>query len=115
MSQEMTFSSARSSGAAGVSTPLDRATTEQHQVALPLGLPAPAEAVEVPPAGRRAAGGGSGEAADDRSPHLLAARRLSRRIRRLRDDADAQTRTGLAICQHLRLLLAEEQGGAPRH
>jgi DNA-binding transcriptional LysR family regulator len=39
--------------------------------------------------------------------HLRAARRLSRAIRRLPDGSAEQTRTGLAICAHLRALLAE--------
>lgn len=43
------------------------------------------------------------------SPHLIEARRLSRRMRALKDRADAQTVTGRAICQHLRLLLQESE------
>jgi len=43
------------------------------------------------------------------SPHLIEARRLSRRMRALKDRAEAQTVTGRAICQHLRLLLQESE------
>lgn len=43
------------------------------------------------------------------SPHLIEARRLSRRMRALKDRADVQTVTGRAICQHLRLLLQESE------
>ena len=83
-----------------------------EQTALPLAPPvgalkAPQSELERPvePVG----------AASQPSPHLIAARRLSRRIRRLPDHSEEQTRTGLAICQHLRLLLAEETPAAPPH
>ena len=39
------------------------------------------------------------------NPHLAAARKLSKDIRRLRDGSQEQTLTGRAICQHLRALL----------
>ena len=41
------------------------------------------------------------------SPHLRAARRLSRVVRKLPDYSDEQTRAGQAICRHLIALLAE--------
>jgi len=47
------------------------------------------------------------------SPHLVAARRLSRRMRRLGTQAEALTLTGRAICQHLRLLLEESERSDP--
>jgi hypothetical protein len=40
--------------------------------------------------------------------HLRAARKLSRAIRRLPDRSPEQTRAGLAICAHLKALLAAE-------
>jgi hypothetical protein len=40
------------------------------------------------------------------NPHLLAARKLSKKIKYLPDHSEAQTQTAHAICQHLRLLLA---------
>ena len=40
------------------------------------------------------------------NPHLVAARKLSRKIKYLPDHSEAQTETAQAICQHLRLLLA---------
>ena len=45
----------------------------------------------------------------DRSlnPHLSAARRLSRVVRRLPDHSAEQTRAGQAICRHLIALLQE--------
>ena len=50
---------------------------------------------------------------DDR--HLAAARRLSRRMRKLRDRSPEETRAGLQICRHLRALLtdADNQPGNP--
>lgn len=39
--------------------------------------------------------------------HLLAARRLARRMRRLRNQREEQTRTGQAICHHLKAMLSE--------
>ena len=39
------------------------------------------------------------------NPHLVAAKRLSRAIRRTPDRSPAQTRTGQAICRHLIALL----------
>jgi hypothetical protein len=44
------------------------------------------------------------------NPHLLAARRLARRMRRLRAKPEEQTRTGQAICHHLKALLTETDG-----
>ena len=49
------------------------------------------------------------------NPHLAAARRLSRQIRRLPDHSEAQTRAGQAICQHLQLLLRESESLTTRH
>ena len=43
------------------------------------------------------------------NPHLAAARKLSKDIRRLRDGSQEQTLTGRAICQHLRALLQEAE------
>ncbi len=43
------------------------------------------------------------------NPHLAAARKLSKDIRRLRDGSQEQTLTGRAICQHLRALLQESE------
>ena len=40
------------------------------------------------------------------NPHLVEARKLSRKIKYLPDHSEAQTETAQAICQHLRLLLA---------
>jgi len=42
------------------------------------------------------------------SPYLLAARRLSKRIRRLRDHSPEETQTGLAICQALKAYLRDQ-------
>ena len=44
------------------------------------------------------------------NPHLVAARKLARRMRRLKARPDEQTRTGQAICHHLKALLTETQG-----
>lgn len=41
--------------------------------------------------------------------HLLEARRLARRMRRLRNQRDEQTRTGQAICHHLKAMLTESR------
>ncbi len=43
------------------------------------------------------------------NPHLAAARKLSKDIRRLADGSQEQTLTGRAICQHLRALLQETE------
>ena len=43
------------------------------------------------------------------NPHLAAARKLSKDIRRLPDGSEEQTLTGRAICQHLRALLQEAE------
>lgn len=43
------------------------------------------------------------------NPHLAAARKLSKDIRRLPDGSQEQTLTGRAICQHLRALLRETE------
>jgi hypothetical protein len=63
------------------------------------------EPAAAPHADERADRRVAGRASADR--HLRAARRLARAIRRLPDRSDEQTRTGLAICAHLRALLAE--------
>ena len=42
------------------------------------------------------------------SPHLLAARRLSRQIRRLPDHSPQGTATGLAICRALKAYLEDQ-------
>jgi len=49
----------------------------------------------------------------DINPHLVAARRLSRKIKKLPDHSEVQTRTGQAICQHLRLMLSEMPEAEP--
>ncbi len=41
------------------------------------------------------------------NPHLRAARRLSRAVRKLPDYSEEQTRAGQAICRHLIALLEE--------
>ncbi|HEY5647508.1 MAG TPA: hypothetical protein VIS76_16270 [Pseudomonadales bacterium] len=41
-------------------------------------------------------------------PNLLAARRLSRQIRRLREHSAEQTQTGLAICRALKAYLQDQ-------
>ncbi len=41
------------------------------------------------------------------NPHLLAARRIAKRMRRLPDRSDAETRAGLAICAQLKAFLAD--------
>ena len=48
----------------------------------------------------------AGRGRRDINPHLLAARKLSKKIKYLPDHSEAQTQTAHAICQHLRLLLA---------
>lgn len=54
------------------------------------------------------------------NPHLLAARRLARKMRRLPDRSAAETRAGLAICAQLKAYLADAEAAAtgeqtPRH
>ncbi len=49
------------------------------------------------------------------NPHLQAARRLSRKIRRLPDHSLEQTQAGLAIFQHLRALLQDASEHRPPH
>ena len=52
------------------------------------------------------------------NPHLLAARRIAKRMRRLPEHSDAETRAGLAICAQLKAFLAEgneESSATPRH
>jgi len=53
------------------------------------------------------AGGSRQRELEPVSSHLLAARKLSKKIRYLPDHSDVQTRAGQAICQHLRLMLGE--------
>jgi hypothetical protein len=48
------------------------------------------------------------------NPHLLAARKLSRKIKRLPDHSKAQSDTAHAICQHLRLMLNAQAEITPR-
>lgn len=75
---------------------------------------------EAPPAKRRQVdarrsepGRGRASAAarslGSRDPHLIAANRLARAIRRLPDHSPEQTRTGQAICRHLLALLEEAE------
>jgi hypothetical protein len=54
------------------------------------------------------------------NPHLLAARRIAKKMRRLPDRSEAETRAGLAICAQLKAYLAEAEeaassGQTPRH
>lgn len=44
------------------------------------------------------------------NPHLIAAKKLSRKIKYLPDHSEAQAETAHAICEHLRLLLSESPG-----
>ena len=48
------------------------------------------------------------------NPHLLAARRIARKMRRLPDRSEAETRAGLAICARLKAYLAEAEEAASR-
>ena len=43
------------------------------------------------------------------NPHLIAAKKLSRKIKYLPDHSEVQAETAHAICEHLRLLLSESQ------
>jgi transposase len=45
------------------------------------------------------------------NPHLIAAKKLSRKIKYLPDHSEAQAETAHAICEHLRLLLSEPHDG----
>jgi hypothetical protein len=49
------------------------------------------------------------------NPHLLAARRLARKMRRLPDRSAAETRAGLAICRQLKAYLLDDAEGSTRH
>jgi hypothetical protein len=54
------------------------------------------------------------------NPHLLAARRIAKRMRRLPDRSEAETRAGLAICAQLKAYLADatdipSNEQSPRH
>lgn len=49
------------------------------------------------------------------NPHLLAARRLARKMRRLPDRSAAETRAGLAICRQLKAYLLDDGEGSARH
>ena len=75
---------------------------------------------ETPPAPRSpvddrmsgAAHGRAGKAPAARrggDPHLIAANRLARAIRRMPDHSPEQTRAGQAICRHLLALLEEAE------
>jgi hypothetical protein len=44
------------------------------------------------------------------NPHLLAARRLAKKMRQLPDHSAEETRAGLAICRQLKAYLQEEPG-----
>lgn len=44
------------------------------------------------------------------NPHLLAARRLARKMRQLPDHSAEETQAGLAICRQLKAYLQEEPG-----
>ncbi len=41
------------------------------------------------------------------NPHLLAARRIAKKMRRLPDHSEAETRAGLAICAQLKAYLSD--------
>ena len=43
------------------------------------------------------------------NPHLAAARRIAKKMRRLPDRSEAETRAGLAICAQLKAYLADGQ------
>lgn len=51
----------------------------------------------------------AGAARGGGDPHLIAANRLARSIRRLPDHSPEQTRAGQAICRHLLALLEEAE------
>jgi len=42
------------------------------------------------------------------NPHLLAARRLARKMRQMPDHSPEETRVGLAICQQLKAFLRDD-------
>ena len=42
------------------------------------------------------------------NPHLLAARRIARKMRQLPSRSDAETRAGLAICAELKAFIRED-------
>ncbi len=79
----------------------------------PGGTPAPASAAEVSRAadspGTTPDHGRPTGTAKTAPGHLQAARRLSRTIRRFPDRSPQQTQAGIAICRHLRALLAESE------
>lgn len=52
-------------------------------------------------------------ATDRQQRHLLAARRLSRRIARLPDHSPEQLQAGRLICRHLVAMLKEAEAEAP--
>lgn len=49
------------------------------------------------------------------NPHLLAARRLARKMRRLPDRSVEETRAGLAICRQLKAYLLDDAEGPAKH
>ena len=57
------------------------------------------------------------DAANTQQRHLLAARRLARRMARLPDQSPEQVRAGRMICRHLVAMLkeAEAQAATPPH
>ena len=62
----------------------------------------------IPATARRRTGkGGASRGGGD--PHLIAANRLARAIRRMPDHSPEQTRAGQAICRHLLALLEEAE------
>lgn len=59
-------------------------------------------------AGYPAAAGGAAGNTLLINPHLLAARRLSRRMRQFPEHSEAETLAGLAICRQLKAFLQDE-------
>ncbi len=57
------------------------------------------------------------DARDPQQRHLIAARRLARRMAMLRDQSPEQVRAGRMICRHLVAMLkeAEAQASTPPH
>jgi hypothetical protein len=93
-------------------------THDQHQLSLFSGPPLAGPSLAGPspggkPEGERSArqfGGEYGRKSRTLviNPHLLAARRIAKRMRRLPERSDAETRAGLAICAQLKAFLADE-------
>lgn len=73
------------------------------------------EPIELPAGVLKKAGQGRRTVADRTivlNPHLLAARRIARRMRRLKD-REAETQAGLAICAQLKAYLQDDLSSSP--